>query len=105
MQRSVPDAGNGHARCIWTNVGNDAHLRMAVRTVAVTARAAIRSDARLGRPDLAAASARRGLTLLEQLRGELGPANPADIQDQYAAARRGTLSAAGYRAGRRQRAS
>jgi hypothetical protein len=48
-------------------VGNDAKLALAIRTVAVTTRVAVRSHSKRGDADLAVASAERGLQLLDQI--------------------------------------
>jgi hypothetical protein len=75
-------------------VGNDSDVRLAIRTIAVSARAAIDSSKKGGRPDAAAACAQRGLALLEGLRDRLGADVPDDITQQLEAATRELASAA-----------
>jgi len=62
-------------------VGTTEQMRRAIRTVLVTARAAIHSNQRLGRADLAMESARRGLQLLDELEVRL----PDDAEDEVRA--------------------
>jgi hypothetical protein len=75
-------------------VGTESDLLMAIRTIAVSARAAVNSSHRAGRPDLAAQSARRGLMLLDGLRDQLGSGAPAEVHQRFDAAVRELTSAA-----------
>ncbi len=67
-------------------MGTESDLRLAIRTIAVSARVAIDSSNKAGRPDAAAECAQRGLTLLEGLRDRLGPDVPDDIAQLFEAA-------------------
>jgi hypothetical protein len=60
-------------------VGSQSDQKLAIRTIAVSARAAIGSSLRIGRPDVAAECARRGLMMLAGLREELGPNVPDEL--------------------------
>ena len=72
----------GHTGCNRRRVGTESDLRLAIRTIAVSARAAIDSSNKLGRPDVAAECAQRGLKLLDGLRDQLG----ADVPDEISQA-------------------
>lgn len=63
-------------------MGNDARLTLAIRTIVVTTRAAVRSNAKIGRPDLASETAQRGVELLDGI----GPV-PPELRDALDAAR------------------
>lgn len=67
-------------------MGSDAKLVLAIRTIAVTTRVAVRSNAKLGRTDLIAPTARRGLELLDSL-GPLGDDTSPRVVEAYEAAR------------------
>jgi hypothetical protein len=69
-------------------VGGESDQELAIRTVVVSARAAIESCKKIGRPDMAAECARRGLTMLEGLREQLGPDVSDVINQQFHAALR-----------------
>ena len=69
-------------------MGNEAELRLAIRTVAVTTRVAVRSNRRTGHPEYAIASAQRGLALLDSIRQAIGPDTPSEIVDALETARR-----------------
>jgi hypothetical protein len=69
-------------------------MRLAIRTIAVSARAAIDSSVRIGRPDVAAECARRGLTMLAGLRDDLGPNVPDEINQLFEPAVRDLTSTA-----------
>jgi len=75
-------------------VGTESDLRLAIRTIAVSARAAIDSSNKLGRPDVAAECAQRGLTLLDGLRDQLGAAVSDEITQLFETAARDLASAA-----------
>jgi hypothetical protein len=75
-------------------VGNESDLLLAIRTIAVSARAAVTSNNKVGRPDLAAESARRGLMLLEGLRDQLDAGVPGEAHQHFDAAIRELTSAA-----------
>ncbi len=67
-------------------MGTESDLRLAIRTIAVSARAAVDSSNKIGRPDVAAECARRGLTLLGGLREQLGADVPDDIRQLFESA-------------------
>jgi hypothetical protein len=69
-------------------VGNDAKLRLAIRTVAVTTRVAVKSRVTRGDPELAIASAERGLALLDQIDQSLDEDASRPAREQLDAARR-----------------
>jgi hypothetical protein len=69
-------------------VGNDAKLKLAIRTVAVTTRVAVKSHAGRGDSELAVASAERGLELLDQIDQSLDENASRPARDQLDAARR-----------------
>ena len=71
----------------------ESDLRLAIRTIAVSARAAIDSSIKLGRPDVAAECALRGLTLLDGLRDQLGADVPDEISQLFETAARDLASA------------
>ena len=66
-------------------MGTESDLRLAIRTIAVSARAAIDSSNKLGRPDVAVECAQRGLTLLDDLRDQLGADVPDEINQLFEA--------------------
>ena len=61
-------------------MGTAPDLALAIRTIAVSARAAIDSSNKIGRPDVAAECARRGLSMLDGLRGQIGADAPEEIR-------------------------
>ena len=67
-------------------MGNESDLHMAIRTIAVSARVAIASSRRAGRPDVAAECARRGLTMLDALRDRFEEDPPESIRQLFDAA-------------------
>jgi hypothetical protein len=75
-------------------VGTESDLLMAIRTIAVSAMAAVNSSNKVGRPDLAAQCARRGLIMLEGLRDQIGSGTPAEVHQRLDAAVRELTSAA-----------
>ncbi len=75
-------------------VGNESDLLLAIRTITVSARAAVTSNNKVGRPDLAVKTARRGLMLLERLRGQLDAGFPTEAHQRFDAAVRELTSAA-----------
>ena len=75
-------------------MGNESDVRLAIRTIAVSSRAAIDSSNKIGRPDVAAECAQRGLTLLHGLRDQLGAEVPDDVNQLLEAAERDLASAA-----------
>jgi hypothetical protein len=75
-------------------VGTESDLRLAIRTIAVSTRAAIDSSNKVGRPDAAAECAQRGLTLLDGLRDQLGADVPDEITQLFETAARDLASAA-----------
>jgi hypothetical protein len=75
-------------------VGSESDQKLAIRTIAVSARAAIESSSKIGRPDAAAECARRGLTMLEGLREQLGPDLSPEVSQVFDAAVRDLASAA-----------
>jgi len=75
-------------------VGTESDLPLAIRTIAVSARAAIDSSNKSGRPDVAAECARRGLTLLDGLRDQLGADVPDEISQLFETAARDLRGAA-----------
>lgn len=76
-------------------MGTFDRLLMAIRTIAVSTRAAVRSNRQVGRRDLSVASARRGLAMLEQLRDRLPADAPDAVRDAYERARREITDAVG----------
>jgi hypothetical protein len=76
-------------------VGTPSDLVLEIRTIAVSARAAIDSSYKVGRPDVAAECAWRGLAMLERIRDRLGGDVPDEIHQQYEAAHRELTSAMG----------
>ena len=76
-------------------MGKNDRLGLAIRTIAVTTRAAILSNEKVGRADLAVDSARRGLRMLDELGASLAADTPADVRAQYERARAALLEAAG----------
>ena len=76
-------------------MATESDLRLAIRTVAVSARAAVTTHAKVGRPDLAAESARRGLKMLGDLEGRLTPETAADTRESFDSAMRELGAAAG----------
>lgn len=87
-----------HAPCTHRRpVGTDAKLRLAIRTVAVTTRVAVKSHEKHGNGRLAAASAQRGLVLLDQLAEALDDGASTEARDAFEAAR-SELSALAERA-------
>jgi hypothetical protein len=85
----------GHTGCKWRRVGTPSDLALEIRTIAVSARAAIDGSYKVGRPDVAAECAWRGLTMLEGIRDRLGGDVPDEIQQLYEAAHRELTSAMG----------
>ena len=77
-----------HDPCTESLVGNDARLKMAIRTVAVTTRVAVASHERRGDPDLAIASAERGLELLEDIGKSLDDDASTETMESFAAVHR-----------------
>ena len=75
-------------------MGTESAELLAIRTIAVSARAAINSSHKLGRPDIAAESARRGLVMLDGLRDRLGADPPERIRQAFGAAVRELRSTA-----------
>ena len=75
-------------------MGTESDLRLAIRTIAVSARVAIDSSNRAGRPDVAADCARRGLMLLDGLRDQLGADVPDEIRQLFETAVQDLASAA-----------
>jgi len=84
-------------------VGTPSDLALEIRTIAVSARAAIDSSYKGGRPDVAAECASRGLTMLEGIRDRLGGDVPDEIHQQYEAAHRELRSAMGTARGSNRR--
>jgi hypothetical protein len=78
-------------------VGSDAKLRLAIRTVAVTTRVAVKSHERRGDAELAAETARRGLVLLDQIAESLDEEASTGARDAFETAR-GELSGLAARA-------
>ena len=76
-------------------MATESDLRLAIRTVAVSTRAAVTTHAKVGRPDLAAESARRGLKMLGDLQGRLTPETPEDTRESFDSAMRELGAAAG----------
>ena len=76
-------------------MGTPSDLVLEIRTIAVSARAAIDSSYKVGRPDVAAECAWRGLTMLEGIRDRLSGDVPGEIRQQYEAAHRELISAMG----------
>jgi hypothetical protein len=74
-------------------VGTPSDLALEIRTIAVSARAAIDGSYKVGRPDVAAECAWRGLTMLDGIRDRLGGDLPDEIQQQYEAVHRELTSA------------
>jgi hypothetical protein len=66
-----------------------------IRTIAVTTRVAIRSNRKIGRPDLVAGSARLGLMMLDELRPHLSSDTAPHVREQYERARRELMKLAG----------
>ncbi len=91
--------GTRHEGCIGADVGMDDRLPLTIRTILVSSRAAIRSNEKLGRRDLAVESARRGLAMLEALHPRLPDDTSAAVIDQYERARRELLQVAEPREG------
>jgi len=84
-------------------VGTPSDLVLEIRTIAVSARAAIDSSYKVGRPDVAAECASRGLTMLEGIRDRLSGDVPDEIHQQYADAHRELTSAMGTARGSNRR--
>jgi hypothetical protein len=78
-------------------VGNDAKLKLAIRTVAVTTRVAVKIHEKRGDAELAAESARRGLVLLDQIAESLDEDASTGARDAFETAR-GELSGLAERA-------
>jgi hypothetical protein len=83
-----------HEVLVASPVADESDLRLAIRTIAVTSRAAIDSSRKTGRKDLAVESARRGLALLEAVRERLDADVSDDVSQQLEAAVRELTSAA-----------
>ena len=81
-------------------MGNEAKLKLAIRTILATTRVAVRSNQAAGRDDLAVESARRGEALLDDLSSRLPPDASAGVWQSYDDAR-GRLTAISVEAGRR----
>ena len=73
-------------------MGTEPDARLAIRTIAVSARVAVHSSKKAGRPEMAAECARRGLALLEGLRDQLGADVPEEISELLDAAVRELMS-------------
>ena len=69
-------------------MGTDAKLKLAIRTVAVTTRVAVKSHEKRGDPELAAASARRGLQLLQGIGQSLDNGASSEARQAFDQARR-----------------
>jgi hypothetical protein len=82
-------------------VGTESALLLAIRTIDVSARAAIDSNYKVGRSDMAIEAARRGLAMLEGLRHRIGPGAPEEIRQAFEAAVRELASVAAASADRR----
>ena len=76
-------------------MGNDDRLAMRIRTILVTTRVAVSSNAKIGRADLALESARRGLALLDGIRDHVSPTTAPEMREEYERARRELMGAAG----------
>jgi hypothetical protein len=74
---------------------DDRLLLLAIRTIAVSTRAAVRSNRQIGRPDLSIASARRGLVMLEELHARIPAGGPDVVRERYEHARDELMKAAG----------
>jgi hypothetical protein len=81
-------------------VGNEAKLKLAIRTILATTRVAVKSNQAAGRDDLALESARRGEALLDDLSSRLPPDASAGVWQTFDDAR-GRLTAISVEAGRR----
>ena len=68
-------------------MGNDAKLRLAIRTVAVTTKVAVRSNRGTGHPELATATAERGLALLDSIGERLDAGTSSEILEALESAR------------------
>ena len=77
-----------HDPCTCCLVGKGAKTDLAIRTVAVTTRAAVRSHMKRGNTELAAESATRGLVLLDQLGETFDDDVSRQTRDLFEAARR-----------------
>ena len=87
-----------HAPCTHARiVGSDAKLKLAIRTVAVTTRVAVKSHEKRGDTELAAESARRGLVLLDQIAESLDEEDSTGARHAFEIAR-GELSGLAERA-------
>jgi hypothetical protein len=75
-------------------VGKETKLDLAIRTILITTRAAVRSNQAAGRDGLALESARKGEELLNELGSRLAPGTPAETLRLYDAARDGIQSLA-----------
>ena len=91
--------GTRHEGCIGAVVGMDDRLPLMIRTILVTARAAIRSNQKLGRRDLGVEGARRGLAMLDDLGARLPADTSPAVRDQYERAREELLETAGESGG------
>ena len=60
---------------------NDGRLALAVRTIVVTTRTAVRTHREVRNPDMASYSAGRGLALLEALESELPADAPQEVKE------------------------
>lgn len=76
-------------------MGKRAKTALAIRTVAVTTRAAVTSHMKRGNTELAAESATRGLVLLDQLNETLDDDVSGQTRDLFEAARRELAALAG----------
>ena len=87
-----------HAPCTHARiVGSDAKLKLAIRTVAVTTRVAVKSHEKRGDAELAAESARRGLVLLDHIAESLDEEDSTGARHAFETAR-GELSGLAERA-------
>ena len=64
-------------------MGNESKLTLAIRTILVTTRAAVRSNQATGRDDLAFESARRGEALLNDVGSRLPPDSSPELLARY----------------------
>ena len=84
--------GRGHARCRCEGVRSETNPRLAIRTVLVSTRAAVRSNLAAGDPVMAQRSAERGIELLDVLDAR---AENGEVSREYGEARKALRSLAG----------
>ena len=75
-------------------MGTNDRLALAIRTIAVTTRAAILSNEKIGRPDLAVDSARLGLAMLDELAASLPIGTDPGLREEVERVRRELLKSA-----------